>query len=122
MSGFYREKILDHYHHPRNQCTLSHPTCMHRADNPLCGDEIDVAAAVKKDVITDVKFHAMGCAISVAGASLISEKVRGMSPADVQKMTEDDMMRILGIPLTPSRIKCAMMGLGSLQQCLKNKN
>lgn len=122
MSGFYREKILDHYHHPRNQGTLSHPTCMHRADNPLCGDEIDVAAAVKKDVIEEVKFHATGCAISVAGASLISEKVRGMSPADVQKMTEDDMMRILGIPLTPSRIKCAMMGLGSLQQCLKNKN
>lgn len=116
----YREKILDHYKNPRNAGVLHDADCAAHLDNPLCGDSIDVFVKLRDNVIDDIAFKGEGCAISIAASSMLSEKVKGMSRQEVLKLSEDDMIALLGIPLTISRVKCGILGLIALQSALKN--
>lgn len=118
--SFYREKILDHYRNPRNAGVLEDADCAAHYDNPLCGDEVDVSLKIKDNKIEAVKFDSQGCAISIAAASMLFEKVKGMPRQEVLKLSEDDMIALLGIPLTISRLKCGTLGLIALQSALKN--
>lgn len=119
MSSFYREKILDHYKNPRNAGVLENADCAAHYDNPLCGDAVDVFVKQRDNRIEDVRFQAEGCAISIAASSMLSEKVKGVSRARALKLSENDMIALLGIPLTVSRIKCGTLGLIALQSALK---
>ncbi|HCE86810.1 MAG: hypothetical protein A2249_04220 [Candidatus Jacksonbacteria bacterium RIFOXYA2_FULL_44_7] len=117
--SFYREKILDHYSNPRNAGVLQDADCAHHLDNPLCGDAIDVFVKLRDNKIVDIAFQAGGCAISIAAMSMLSEKVKGMSRDAVLKLSEDDIIALLGIPLTMSRIKCGTLGLNALQSAIQ---
>ena len=117
--SFYREKILDHCKNPRNAGVLQDADCAHHLDNPLCGDSVDVFIKVRDNTLKDIKFTAEGCAISIAAMSMLSEKVKGMSREGVLKLSEDDIIALLGIPLTTSRTKCGTLGLDALQSALK---
>jgi nitrogen fixation NifU-like protein len=118
MDGFYREKILDHYKKPRNAGVLHDPDCAAYLDNPLCGDSVDVFVKLRDNKIMDIAFKAEGCAISIAAMSMLSEKIKGMTRAEVLKMSEEDITVLLGISLTLSRIKCGTLGLIALQSAL----
>lgn len=118
--SLYREKIFDHYRNPRHRGILKKPHCSCHGNNPLCGDEFDVYAKIKEGRIYEMSFTGEGCAISLSSLSLLSDKVLDMKIADVHKMDEHDIMEMLGIPLSVARVKCAMLGLRTLQQCLKN--
>ncbi len=112
MDALYRDYILDHYKNPRNFGTLDPHDLEAHDHNPLCGDELGVHLVVDgAGTITDLRFHGQGCAISQASASIASEELIGMKAADVQSLGADWMVDLLGIPISPTRRKCALLSL-----------
>ena len=122
MSEFdqlYRELILDHYKNPRNHGLLDPADAHAEGQNPLCGDEIFVSVRLgADDVIEEVGFDGRGCAISQAATSMLSDLVKGRTAGDVAAMPKEELLDELGIPLTPVRLKCAILGLGVLKVAL----
>jgi nitrogen fixation NifU-like protein len=111
----FRENILEHYRHPRNQGTLEHPDITYEDANPLCGDRIRMDLDVKDGKINAVRFSGHGCSISQAAASMLSERIEGQPLEEVRKLTRDDMLDMLGIELGPVRLKCALLALKTLK-------
>jgi nitrogen fixation NifU-like protein len=118
MDDLYRENILDHYKNPRNSGHLDAPTVSAEGVNPLCGDELRVELQIEDGVVTDLRFNGRGCAISQAAASMISDVAKGKSVADVQALGREDVLEELGIPLTPIRLKCALLSVQLLKVAL----
>jgi nitrogen fixation protein NifU and related proteins len=123
MSEFeqlYREVILDHYKNPRGHGVLEGADATADGQNPLCGDEVSVyvSFASDGDTIEDVKFSGRGCAISQAATSMLMEMVKGRSATEVATLPRDELLEEVGIPLTPVRLKCALLGLGTLKVAL----
>jgi nitrogen fixation NifU-like protein len=110
-SDMYRQQILDHYKNPRNYGELEDPDIEHVGENPMCGDTIKmfVELADDKETIARVSFIGDGCAISQASASMLSEELRGTSLEEVREMDRDDVIDLLGVELSPMRIKCAVL-------------
>jgi nitrogen fixation NifU-like protein len=86
--------------------------------NPLCGDELSVELHVEDGVVTDVRYNGRGCAISQAAASMISDAVKGRPVEEVERIGREDVLDELGIPLTPIRLKCALLSVGVLKVAL----
>ena len=107
--NIYEEDILDHYENPSNYGTLEEPDISYEEDNPLCGDQIRMDLEVEDGVIKDVRFSGHGCTISQAAASMLTEEVKGQALEDVKKLTKDDILEMLGIPLGPVRLKCGLL-------------
>jgi nitrogen fixation protein NifU and related proteins len=114
----YRENILDHYKNPRSHGEIEQADAQAEGMNPLCGDEVTISVALDGDTIEDVRFRGRGCAISQAATSMLMEMVKGRSAAAVADMSRDELLEEVGIPLTPVRLKCALLGLGVLKVAL----
>jgi nitrogen fixation protein NifU and related proteins len=116
----YREVILDHYKNPRGHGLIDDADAQAEGQNPLCGDEVTiyVAFAPDGDTIDEVKFKGRGCAISQAATSMLTEMVRGRSATEVATLPRDELLEEIGIPLTPIRLKCALLGLSTLKLAL----
>ncbi len=112
---FYREFILDHYKNPRNFGRLEDADITHEEYNPLCGDLVGMDFRVREGVIDEVRFHGRGCAISQASASLLSERLQGMSLEDARGISKEDVLDELGIQISPARLKCALLSLKVLK-------
>ena len=115
MDDLYREVILDHYQHPHNHGTLPNPTVTYEDSNPLCGDKIRMDLLVQNGVVIDVRFSGRGCAISQASASMLTDEIKGKSLEEVKKIDKEKILEMIGIPLGPSRIKCALLSLKVLK-------
>ena len=123
MSEFdqlYREVILDHYRNPRGHGVMEDADAQAEGQNPLCGDEVSIFVSFGADneTIDDVKFSGRGCAISQAATSMLTEMVRGRTATEVATLPKDELLDEIGIPLTPIRLKCALLGLGVLKVAL----
>ncbi len=124
MSGefdqMYREVILDHYKNPRGHGTLEEPGAHAEGQNPLCGDEVSiyVAFAADGETIEEVRFSGRGCAISQAATSMLTEMVKGRKASEVAVLPKEELLEEIGIPLSPVRLKCAILGLGTLKVAL----
>ncbi len=121
MSEFdqlYREVILDHYRNPRSHGLLDTPDAQAEGQNPLCGDEVTVSLRFDGDTIREVGFEGRGCAISQAATSMLTEIVQGKTADEVARMPKEELLEEIGIPLTPVRLKCAILGLGVLKVAL----
>ena len=123
MSEFdqmYREVILDHYKNPRGHGELEGADAQAEGQNPLCGDEVSIFVAFGEDgdTIDEVKFSGRGCAISQAATSMLMEMVKGRSATAVATLPRDELLDEIGIPLTPVRLKCALLGLSTLKLAL----
>ncbi|MDX6533069.1 MAG: nitrogen fixation protein NifU [Gaiellales bacterium] len=118
MDDFYRENILDHYKNPRNSGHVEHPAATAEGVNPLCGDELAVELEVTDGVVTDVRYNGRGCAISMAAASMLSDTIKGRQVDELSAIGKDDVLEELGIPLSPIRLKCAMLSVGVLKVAL----
>ena len=114
----YREIILDHYKNPRGHGVIEGADAQAEGQNPLCGDEVSIFVSFDGDTIEDVKFSGRGCAISQAATSMLMEMVKGRTAAQVAGMSKDELLEEVGIPLTPVRLKCALLGLGVLKVAL----
>lgn len=115
----YMDNIIDLYKNPLNQGELSNPSVTYRAHNPLCGDDITVDLKIENEVVQDVKQRGVGCAISQASVSMVTEEIKNMSLADVMKLKKEDVVEMLGVELGPVRLKCALLGLEAVHEALK---
>ena len=112
----YREQLMDHYHHPRGWGLGDGADFTQEAVNQTCGDKVTVQIWLADEVIQEMRFTGHGCAISLAAASLLTEFVRGKSLAEVADLKLEDVQSLLGGPVTPGRIKCALLALGAIQE------
>ena len=123
MSEFdqlYREVILDHYKNPRGHGIIEGADAEAEGQNPLCGDEVSIYVSFEPDgeTIEEVKFSGRGCAISQAATSMLMEMVKGRSATEIADLPKEELLEEIGIPLTPVRLKCAMLGLTTLKVAL----
>ena len=118
MDDLYRDYILEHYRRPHNFGVLEAPSASFEGANPLCGDRITMQIAVADGAVTGIAFTGRGCAISQASASLLTDEVRGKTVDEVAKIGAADLLDLLGIDISPARIKCAMLSFDSLQHLL----
>lgn len=111
----YRRHILEHYKNPRNFGAVEDPDLDEEGANPTCGDELRVTARIEDGRIADVRFEGHGCAISQAAASMLTEELVGEPLETVEGMEKDDVLDMLGIPVSPVRVKCAVLALVTLK-------
>ena len=115
----YTETILDHYQHPHHAGALSNPTIKVAEDNPLCGDKISLDLIIKNGTVEDVGFVGTGCAISQAAMSLLADEIQGKKISGLKKLTPAKVYDLLHVPISPGRVKCALLGFTTLQKALK---
>jgi nitrogen fixation NifU-like protein len=120
FDDLYRENILDHYKHPRNSGTIADADASAEGMNPLCGDEVTISVRFGADgeTIEDVRFAGRGCAISQAATSMLTELIKGRRVSEVADLDKEELLDEVGIPLTPIRLKCAILGLHTLKVAL----
>jgi nitrogen fixation protein NifU and related proteins len=120
VDDLYREVILDHYKNPRGHGVIEGADAEAEGMNPLCGDEVSIYVqfAEDGDTIGEVKFSGRGCAISQASTSMLMEMVKGRRATEIAKLPKEELLEEVGIPLTPIRLKCALLGLGVLKVAL----
>jgi nitrogen fixation NifU-like protein len=120
MEDLYREVNLDHYKNPRGHGVIEDADATAEGLNPLCGDEVAIYVEFGGDgeTIDEVKVSGRGCAISQAATSMLMEMVKGRTATEVGELSKDELLEEIGIPLTPIRLKCALLGLGVLKVAL----
>jgi len=116
ISSLYKEIILDHYKDPRNFGQLQNPDAEFHGYNPTCGDEIKMQLHIEDGKIKEIKFSGRGCAISMAASSMLTEKMKGRPLKDAKNLTPEKMIEMLGIEISPGRIKCATLGMVTLKK------
>ena len=117
----YQEHILDLYQHPHNFGNLKDATHKHQEHNPLCGDEVTMQIIIKDGKVEQIKFIGKGCAISMAAASMLTDKVKGKQISEIMKLKKEDIMEMMLVPLGPVRLKCALLSLETLQKAVQSK-
>lgn len=120
MDDLYRDYILEHYRRPHNFGVLDGATISQEGANPLCGDRITLQLRVRGGVIDGVGFTGRGCAISQASASLLTDEIKGKQVDAANAMAPDDVLEMLGIEISPARMKCAMLSLETLHGALES--
>jgi nitrogen fixation NifU-like protein len=138
LEELYKEVILDHYRSPRNKGRLDpHDVALER-NNPLCGDEIELFLRFDGDALEGVAFEGKGCSISLASASMMTEKVKGLSAEEAGALASlikrmlagdddgdasalGDLVSLKGVVKYPVRIKCALLGWNTLLEGLEER-
>jgi len=118
MDDLYRDYILEHYRRPHNFGVLEDATGRFEGANPLCGDRITMMVGIRGGIVADVAFTGRGCAISQASASLLTDEVKGKTVEEVAALTSEDLLELIGIDISPARLKCALLSLDTLEHAL----
>ena len=114
--SIYREQIIDLYENPLNYGRIEPADVMYEEDNPLCGDVIEISLNVDEDNrVNEVKWQGHGCAISQASASLLTEEIKGKTVEEIKAYSKDELLELLGIQLSMTRVKCALLSLKVLK-------
>lgn len=112
MDELYRDQILEHYKRPHNFGRIENPDLEYEDTNPFCGDEQRVTIRLDgSDRVAEVAFEGKGCAISTAATSLLTDELVGMSREELLRLPKDFVLDLLGIEISATRMKCAMLGL-----------
>ena len=112
MDELYRDQILEHYKRPHNFGRLENADLEYEDTNPFCGDEQHVTIQLDgDDRVAAVAFDGKGCAISTAATSLLTDELVGKSREELLKLPKDFVLDLLGIEISATRMKCAMLGL-----------
>jgi nitrogen fixation NifU-like protein len=111
----YMENILDHSKHPHNAGTIPDATIMHREVNTSCGDTVNLYVTLQEGRVLDVKFDGHGCAISQAGVSMLTDHIKGKTVEELRALTKEDIFALLGIKVGMTRLRCALLGLRTLE-------
>ncbi len=117
-ADMYQENILEHYKQPHNYGALPEHNVAMREVNPLCGDIIEVQMLVEDNIIKKIHFLGKGCAISQAAVSMLTDEAQGKCVGDALNIEKDDVLDMLGVQISPARLKCAFLGLKVLKLCL----
>ncbi len=112
MDELYRDQILEHYKQPHNFGRLEEFDLDYEDTNPFCGDEQHVFIKIGEDGrVSEIGFEGQGCAISTAATSLLTDELVGMTREEILKMPKETVLDLLGIDISATRMKCAMLGL-----------
>jgi len=123
MDDLYREIIIDHYKNPQHKGKLDNSDFSFEDENPLCGDHIQIELRVDDNQnVVDAKFDGHGCAISISAADLLLDTIVGKSIEDLKKLGKQDVLDLLGIELSPVRLKCALLSLKVLKAAVYELN
>lgn len=114
----YGATVLEHFRRPRNQRTLENPTVAREGYNPLCGDRVRIELEIADDAVLSAAFTANACAICTASASLLTERLNGLSVARAAEVTDDEVVAALGTQLPAGRMLCATLPLRTLREAL----
>ena len=118
----YRERVLDHYRHPRHRGRLEAPDLVGEKDNPICGDRVRIELRIDEEGrVARATFSGDGCIISMAAASMLTEHIHGQPVAELRQLTQKDILALLGVELGPARIHCALLPLEALHAALEGK-
>jgi nitrogen fixation NifU-like protein len=116
VDDLYRQQIIDRYKHPLKRGVLEPHDYSYEDENPLCGDRIRIDLRVDSDgKITQAAFSGDGCAISQASADLLTEYIEGKPLAEARALKKEDILEMLGVELSPIRLKCALLSLKVLK-------
>ena len=134
LDNLYKEVIIDHYKNPHNRGVLDSPELEFNGHNPLCGDTVTLHIQTDGKQVTDIKFQGEGCSISQASISMMTDKIKGLTPDEVLELVENfrAMMKgeedpeidmgelevLQGVKQFPARIKCALLGWDTLKQAI----
>lgn len=115
-ANIYREQIIDLYEHPLNRGEIAHPDFTYEEDNPLCGDVIRIDVCLDEEHrVKEIAWRGEGCAISQASASLLTEEVKGKTLDQLKAFTSEELLELVGVPLSMARVKCALLSLKVLK-------
>ena len=115
----YKENILDHFKNPRNFKSLKDYDIYHKEFNPICGDNIQLFVKLNSNKVIDAGFIGNGCAISMASASMLTEKLKGLSLEEMKNIKKEEILEMIGIPLGIVRMKCGLLSLKTLINGIK---
>ncbi|MBI4095461.1 MAG: iron-sulfur cluster assembly scaffold protein [DPANN group archaeon] len=118
----YAEEIIDRFKSPHNFGKIDKADAQAMDYNPACGDEVEIFLKVKDGKISDVRFAGRGCAISQAASDILCDCAKTKTVAELKNMRDEDMINLLGVKITGTRLKCALLGLWALRGALKNGN
>lgn len=116
--NIYQDIILDHYHHPHNKGKIEKSDSTIKVSNPLCGDKIEIMINFEKNKVREIKFQGEGCVISTASSSMLTDYAKGKSKQELKKLDSKFIIKMLGIDLGMTRIKCAVLPLEALHKLL----
>jgi len=116
----YQDNILEHYREPHHRGSLVRANATGQVTNPLCGDEMQVKLRIEDGKIMEVAFTGQGCAISTAAASMLLDTLPGKTVVDIEKLCSRDVLDLLGIEISPTRMKCALLVLDSVRKAFDN--
>ena len=105
----YQEELMEHFRNPRNAGEIAHPHFVAEDDNPTCGDRVRLTGKVAQGILTDMRFSGKGCVISQATTSMLTELCIGKSVNDLKQISSEDILELIGLPLGPNRLKCALL-------------
>jgi nitrogen fixation NifU-like protein len=123
MDQLYIQELMEHYRHPKNQGKLKDADIVVSETNSSCGDWIKIYLKLDKEKrIKQIKFLSQGCVISTASASILSEAIKGKSLSEIKKLTSKDLIKLIGIQITPGRVKCLMLPLAALLKGIEKQS
>jgi len=112
MDDLYREQILEHYKRPHNFGRLDDHDLEFEDSNPFCGDQQRIELKLDPGGrVSEVAFEGQGCAISTAATSMLTDELVGMSRTELLALPKEFVLELLGIDISATRIKCALLGL-----------
>ncbi len=114
----YAENILDHFKHPRNMGEIKDASIIHTEENLSCGDSLTLSLKLKDKHIVIAQWKGTGCAISQAAISILSEELGGKTLTEILKLQPNDIYKLLGVPIGPQRVKCALLCLHTVKNAL----
>jgi nitrogen fixation protein NifU and related proteins len=116
MDELYRDQILEHYKRPHNFGRLVDADLEFEDTNPFCGDEQHLMIRLDpQGRVAEVAFEGSGCAISTAATSLLTDELIGKSRQELLRLPKEFVLELLGIEISATRMKCAMLGLKVLK-------
>lgn len=118
MTTPYGATVLEHFRRPRNQRALESPTASREGYNPLCGDRVRIELEIEDGAIRSAAFTANACAICTASASLLTERLNGMSVEVASRVTDEEVVEALGTELPAARLLCAILPVRTLREAL----
>jgi len=116
----YREEFLEVFKNPMNEGKLDNPSIVEHGVNEACGDEMDLYLKIENGIVADASFTAKACSVATVSSALLTDEIKGKKVSEIKKFSKEDLLKLIGINLTTSRIKCATLPLETLHKSLEN--
>jgi nitrogen fixation protein NifU and related proteins len=120
MQDLYQEELMDIFKNPHNRGAMNKPSVSVSKKNPMCGDELTLQLEIENGVVKDAKFDGSACSVSVISSSIFTDYLIGKKISEVKKLGKEDLLGLINLNLTTSRVACATLILSALQEALNN--